>query len=101
MDRFEGFGGNLRQPEATLKPRLPQVKSRICSDLESSEATEATFLKVSHMREGKNASSPYMEGVGKRLPQLPHSCVSGWFSVGKPEATLKSRLPQVASELEA
>ena len=101
MDRSEGLGGNLRQPEATLKPRLPQVKSRICSHLQSSEATEATFLKVSHMREGKSAFSPYMEGVGKRLPQLPQSCVSGGFPMVKPEATLKSRLPQVASVLVA
>ena len=71
MDHFEGFGGNLRQPEATLKPRLPQVKSRICSYLESSEATEATFLKVSHMREGKSRFLHYVEGVCKRLPRLP------------------------------
>lgn len=97
MDRFEGFGGNLRQPEATSKPRLPQVKSRICRYLGRSEATEATFLKVSHMREGKSGFLPHIEGVGKRLPQLPHSCVSAVFSTGKPEATLKSRLPQVAS----
>jgi hypothetical protein len=97
MDRFDDFGGNLRQPEATLKLRLPQVKSRIFSYLERSEATEATFLKVSHMREVKNAFSPYMEGVGKRLPQLPHWFVSAVVSMTKPEATLKPRLPQVAS----
>jgi hypothetical protein len=97
MDRFEGFGGNLRQPEATLKPRLPQVKFLICSYLQRGEATEATFLKVSHMREGKNAFSLYMEGVGKRLPQLPHCCVSACAAMVKPEATSKRRLPQVAS----
>jgi hypothetical protein len=98
MDRFDVFGGNLRQPEATSKSRLPHFWRYNINGLHRSEATEATFLKVSHMREGRGVFSPGTEGVGRRLPQLPHLCVGGCGQRVKLEATLKRRLPQVASE---
>ncbi len=97
MDRFDCLGGNLRQPEATSKPRSPHFSEYSINDLQQSEATEATFLKVSRVRERKGVFSPYVEGVGKRLPRLPHFYVSACVRMRKSEASSKSRLPQVAS----
>ena len=96
MDRFEGCGGNLRQPEATRKRRLPQSWGQNINNIERSEATEATFGKASHVREGKRRFLPYREGVGKGLPRLPQFHASGCAKGAEPEATAKPRLPQVA-----
>jgi hypothetical protein len=97
MNRFDRFGGNLRQPEATSKRRLPHFSGYSINELRRSEATEATFLKVSHVREGKGGCFPCVKVVGERSPQLPHLCVSACVRRAKPEATSKPRLPQVAS----
>lgn len=98
MSRCDRCGGGLRQPEATSKSRLPHFSEYNINDLEGSEATEATFLKVSHVRERRALFSLYGRGVGKRSPQLPHSDASACVRTRKPEATSKTRLPQVASE---
>ncbi len=98
MNPSDLFGGNLRQPEATLKPRLPHVSGYNINDLRKSEATEATFLKVSRVGKRLLAFSLIFIGVAKRLPQLPHLNASVCKTRTKPEATSKSRLPQVASE---
>src|SRR5262245_10060860 len=97
MNRFDGLGGNLRQPEATLKARLPHFSEYSINDLQRSEATEATFLKVSRVGKRRALFSPNVEGVGKRLPQLPHRPANHCGGKAKGEATSKSRLPQVAS----
>ena len=99
MNHFDFFGGNLRRPEATLKRRLPQVNAQEISNLQRNEATEATLLKVLRVGKGKSASLLYIEGVGKRLPRLPQLSASACLSTGKVEATSKTRLPQVASEV--
>jgi len=98
MNPSDLFGGNLRQPEATLKPRLPHFSGYNINDLRKSEATEATFLKVSHVREGGNCVYPIIIGVAKKTPQLPHLSGSDCGRGNKPEATSECRLPQVASK---
>lgn len=97
MIRFDQGGGDLRQPEATSKSRLPHLWRYSANDLDGFEATEATFLEVSHVREKECWSSPDTEGVMERSPQLPHLIGNACVGSTRPEATSDRRLPQVAS----
>ena len=98
MNRFDRGGGNLRQPEATSKSRLPQFSGYSRNDLQRTGATEASFWKLSRVGKRKERFPLYIIGVGKRLPQLPHFDASACVRTRKSEATSKSKLPQVASE---
>lgn len=63
-------GDNRRQPETTLKRRLSPLLALKTRNLRRRETLETTFLKVTHMREGKSrlvAISSGTDGVGKRL----------------------------------